>query len=269
MRYETEDAVSPLEPGETRGATALDPESAERAKPRLRQSGFPIDPNRVPSYSGSSHGSNHGSGHGSGNGSNHGSGNGSNAHLRISSQITAEPRRGSQITTDPRRSSQMATDPSAGPTRPFQRARGKRYRVSGEHDPHHTQTFGPAEPLPPMPAGTDATDGWFEPSLRTEAIPDLIGLVGDTSRTYDQSLSAAYNMNAVEETQQVAPLPRPRPLLDLHARPWMFPVLLATTCLAVGMVLGALLFGNYGDDSAGTASNQRAVVVRCSDPPVR
>jgi len=253
MRYETEDAVSPLEPGETRGATALDPESAERAKPRLRQSGFPIDPNYVPSYSGSSHGSNHSS----------------TSHLRRSSQITAEPRRGSQITTDPRRSSQMATDPLAGQTRPFQRPRGKRYRVSGEHDPHHTQTFGPAEPLPPSPAGTEDTNGWFEPSLRTEGIPDLIGLVGDTSRTYDQSLSAAYNMNVVEETQQIAPLPRPRPLLDLHARPWMFPVLLATTCLAVGMVLGALLFGNYGDDSAATTKSQREVIVRCSDPPKR
>jgi hypothetical protein len=257
MRYETEDAVSPLEPGETRGATALDPESVERAKPRARQSGFPIDPNHVPSYNGSSYGSNHGSGHGS------------NPHLRRSSQITADPRRGSQITADPRRSSQMTTDSLGGPTRPFQRARGKRHRASGELDPQHTRTFGPAEPLPPMPAGSDATDGWFEPSLRTEAIPDLIGLVGDTSRTYDQSLSAAYNMNAVEETQQVAPLQRPRPLLDVHARPWMFPVLLATTCLAVGMVLGALLFGNYGDDSAAAAKSQREVMVHCSDPPDR
>ncbi len=261
MRYETEDAVSPLEPGETRGATALDPESAERAKPRLRQSGFPIDPNHVPSYSGSSHGSNHSS----------------SPHLRRSSQLPSDPRRSSQLPSDPRRSSQLPSDPRRSsqmvtdPTHPFQRARGKRYRASGEHDPHHTQTFGPAEPLPPSPAGTEDTNGWFEPSLRTEGIPDLIGLVGDTSRTYDQSLSAAYNMNhVVEETQQVAPLPRPRPLLDLHARPWMFPGLLATTCLAVGMVLGALLFGNYGDDGGATTnSSNKVTVVGCSDPPER
>lgn len=243
MRYETEDAVIPLEPGETRGATALDPDSVEHARPRLRQSGFPIDPNHVPSYGGSSHGSGHGS----------------SPHLRS----------GSQITADPRRSSQMATDPLGGPTRPFQRARGKRYRGGGDLDPHHTQTFGPAEPLPPSPAGTDATDGWFEPSLRTEAIPDLIGLVGDTSRGYEQSqgYSAAYNMNSVEETEEVPPLPRPHS--SLLARPWLFPVLLATTCLAVGMVLGALLFGNYGDGSAAAAENQREVIVRCSDPPER
>lgn len=260
MRYETEDAVIPLEPGETRGATALDPDSVEHAKPRLRQSGFPIDPNHVPSYSGSSQGSNHGAGHGS------------SPHLRRGSQVTGDPRRSSQITADPRRSSQMATDPLGGPTRPFQRARGKRYRVASDIDPHHTQTFGPAEPLPPSPAGSDATEGWFEPSLRTEAIPDLIGLVGDTSRGYEQSqgYSAPYNMNAFEETEQVPPLPRPHSsLLDLHARPWLFPVLLATTFLAVGMVLGALLFGNRGDGSAAAEKSQRDVIVRCSDPPER
>lgn len=248
IRYETEDGVVPLESREDRGATALDPESVERAQPRRRQSGFPIDPERVPSYSGSSQGSK--------------SGHGSSPHLRRSSQLAAEPRR----------SSQMTTDPMAGVTRPFQRPRGKRYRMNGEHDAQHTQTFGPAEPLPPSPAAVESTTGWFDASLRTEAIPDLIGLVGDTSRTYDQSLSqgfsAAHHLGVVEESHEAA-LPGPRPLLDMQARPWLFPVLLATTCLAVGMVIGALLFGDHGNGDGAPAKNEREVIVRCSDPPER
>jgi hypothetical protein len=259
-----------LESRDDRGATALDPDAVERAQPRRRrQSGFPIDPDRIPSYSGSNHGSSHGA----------------TPHRRSSQQVAAaeprrtgqvaaaaEPRRTSQVTAaaEPRRSSQMTTDPMAGATRPFQRPRGKRYRMNGDHDPHHTQTFGPAEPLPPSPAAVEATNGWFEPSLRTEAIPDLIGLVGDTSRTYDQShLSAAHHLGAFEEDQVAAPPPGPRPLLDMQARPWLFPVLLSTTFLAVGMVIGALLFGNHGSGDGAPRKSDREVIVRCSDPPER
>lgn len=258
IRYETDDGAVPLDSRDDRGATALDPDSMERpAQPRQRKSGFPIDPDRVPGYGGSSPGAHLGAGHTTGHGTGHGTGNGS---LRRSSQLPAEPRR----------SSQMMTDPMAGATRQFQRPRGKRYRLAGEHDPHHTQTFGPAEPLPPSPAAVEATHGWFEPSLRTEAIPDLIGLVGDTSRTYEHGgLSGPHHSAGMfDESEDIAPLPDQRPLLDMQARPYLFPMLLATTCLAVGMVIGALLFGNLGDSGA-AAKSDREVIVRCSDPPQR
>lgn len=246
IRYETDDAMGMREVGEERGATALDPEAVERAQPRHRKSnsGIPIDSSHLPG-----------------------------------SQVT---RRSSSM-TDPiaaRRSSSMQTDPMAthlgiptpmepmgGITRPYQRPRGKRPRPS-ELDPGPTQTFGPADPLPPSPAAREQTEGWFRPSLLTESIPDLSALAGDTNRTYDPHMHHSLPGLAFhEEVESVPPPPVRRPLIDLQSRPWLFSALLAATCLSVGMVLGALLFGARADGAARSERDQ--VVVRCSDPPAR
>jgi hypothetical protein len=289
IRYETEDAVNLREVGgrEDRGATALDPEAMERAQPRSRagngaSNGVPIasDPRA-----------------------------GSQPTRRSNAvPVAADPRAGSQptrrsnavpVASDPRSSSQPTrrsnvlpteparrssakltspmpahrnspapVEPMGGITQPYQRPRGKRNRVS-ELDPNPTQTFGPADPLPPSPAMREQTEGWFRPSLFTESIPDLSALAGDTNRTYDPHI---HNLNLPglthhEEIENAVHPPQRRPLLDMQARPWLFPALLAATCLAVGMVLGALLFGNR--TGGGAPAERDQVVIRCSDPPAR
>jgi hypothetical protein len=242
IRYETEDAVREVG-SEDRGATALDPEAMERAQPRQRPSnGIPLD-----------------GGHGPGS-----------QPTRRSSSIPIDPgaaRRSSSMPTDRmavRRYSPTPMEPMGGITRPYQHPRGKRNRAS-ELDPAPTQTFGPADPLPPSPAGREQTEGWFRPSLLTESIPDLGALAGDTNRTYDPHI---HNLPGYhEEVESAVHPPARRPLIDLQARPWVFSALLATTCLAVGMVLGALLFGNRAGGNAPSERDQ--VVIRCSDPPAR
>jgi hypothetical protein len=250
IRYETEDAVSLREVGggDDRGATALDPEAAmERAQPRHRpgigsSNGVPIasDPR-----SGSQ-------------------------PTRRSNALPADPaRRSSAKLTDPmvaRRNSPAPAEPMGGITQPYQHPRGKRSRAN-ELDPNPTQTFGPADPLPPSPAAREQTEGWFRPSLFTESIPDLSALAGDSNRTYDPHIHNLPGLAHQEEVQSAVHPPARRPLFDLQARPWLFSVLLAATCLAVGMVLGALLFGNRSGAAAPAERDQ--VVIRCSDPPSR
>lgn len=251
IRYETEDAVSLREVGggDERGATALDHDAVERAQPRRRSSNGPS--NGIPVASDPRSGS---------------------QPTRRNTGVAADPqaaRRSSAKLTDPalaRRNSPAPVEPMAGITQPYQRPRGKRNR-SNELDPGPTQTFGPADPLPPSP-GREQTEGWFRPSLFTESIPDLSALAGDTNRTYDPHIHN--NLSAFthqEEVESAVHQPAHRPLIDLHTRPWLFSLLLAATCLAVGMVLGALLFGNRAAASAPSERDQ--VVIRCSDPPTR
>jgi hypothetical protein len=241
IRYETEDVVDRHEAGEERGATALDPEAVERAQPRQRpsKSAIPIDPSHVAAAQAA----------------------------RRSSQLPMDTSHGAAAQAA-RRSSQLPSDSQVGPAGAFQRPRGKRHRGGAEIDRNPTQTFGPADPLPPSPVAREQSDGWFRPSLRTESIPDLSALTGDTGRTsYDYNLANSPGAGITEESGKMMAAPARRPLLDLQARPWLFPLLLAATCLAVGMVLGALLFGNRG---AGQVQNERdQVVIRCSDPPAR
>jgi len=178
--------------------------------------------------------------------------------------------RRSSMPTDPvlgQRNSPAPAESMGGITRPYQRPRGKRAR-NNELDPSPTQTFGPADPLPPSPAAREQTEGWFRPSLLTESIPDLSALAGDTNRTYDPHFHSVPGLGLQEEVESAEHPPARRQMLDLQARPWLFSALLAATCLAVGMVLGALLFG--GGRSGGHApSDREQVVIRCSDPPAR
>lgn len=274
IRYETEDAVSLLESGEDRGATALDPEAVERAQARFRQSnGIPLDGGLGPH----------------------------SQPTRRNPAMPVDPvaaRRSSSMATDPLiarhpsgnvtepligHSAPIPIEPMGGITQPYQRARGKKRH--SELDPGPTQTFGPADPLPPSPAAREQTEGWFRPSLFTESIPDLSALAGDTNRTYDPSMHGhghsmhghsmhGHSMHGhgygtgflPEETENMLP-PQPRSLLDLQARPWVFSALLAATCLAVGMVLGALLFAERAAANAPLDRDQ--ILIRCSDPPAR
>jgi hypothetical protein len=101
-------------------------------------------------------------------------------------------------------------------------------------------------PLPPSPAAQDA-DVWFEqvPTNPASAMPDLggqgaarasgsIGPVAATNpiRRYGRAGTGAL-LSSLRDGQAGAGL---RP-------PWTLPLLIAATCLAVGMVFGALLFG--------------------------
>ena len=258
IRYETEDAVSLREVGgggDERGATALDPEAMERAQPRYRPGngpghGFTGASNGIPIAATDSRSGSH--------------------PTRRSNALPAEPaRRSSAKLTDPmvaRRSSSAPVESMGGITQQYQRPRGKRSRAN-ELDPSPTQTFGPADPLPPSPAAREQTEGWFRPSLFTESIPDLGAMAGDTNRTYDPHIHNLPGLAHQEEVQNAVYPPARRPLIDLQARPWLFSVVLAATCLAVGMVLGALLFGNRTGGAAPAERDQ--VVIRCSDPPSR
>jgi hypothetical protein len=82
-------------------------------------------------------------------------------------------------------------------------------------------------PLPPSPATADA-ERYFE------QVPTNPGAV--TRR----------DPSAVGETRTVAGTIRVPPPPMAQPRPWVLPVLVIATALAVGMVLGALLFGRRG-----------------------
>jgi hypothetical protein len=269
IRYETEDAVSLLESGEDRGATALDPDAIERAQARFRQSnGIPLDAGLGPGSQPTRR--------------NHSIPVDPVAARRSSSMAT-DPmivRRGGGAATDPmvgHRSSPIPIEPMGGITQPYQRARGKKRH--SELDPGPTQTFGPADPLPPSPAAREQTEGWFRPSLFTESIPDLSALAGDTNRTYDPHMHGhghsmhGHSMHGYgpgfqypDDVASAMP-PQQRSMIDLQGRPWLFSALLAATCLAVGMVLGALLFAERA--ASGPPAERDQVVIRCSDPPAR
>lgn len=214
--------------GEEPGATALDPDVVERAQPPSRSSGHRI-------------------------------GSGRTSSGRITDNLAA----GRRSSRDSVRNSQAPTDPLlAGPTQPYQVARGKRPRKSGDLDRNPTQTFGVPEPLPPSPGARESA-GWFSPSLRTESIPDLSALAGQSGetsmRTFDQGLGI------LPEPSERHQMPAEHAsVLDLQSRPWLLPALLAATCLAVGMVLGALLFGPR---MPAHQSDKDQVLIRCSDPP--
>lgn len=218
--------------GEERGATALDPDVVERAQP----------PSRSRRRTGSVRTSSD----------------------RISSgKITDSRATGRRSSRDSMRSSQAPTDPLlAGPTQPYQAARGKRQRKSGDLDRNPTQTFGVPEPLPPSP-GARESNAWFSPSLRTETIPDLSAMAGQSGETAMRTFDGGLGVLPEPSERLQAPAER-RPLFDLQARPWLFPALLAATCLAVGMVLGALLFGPRLPAKQG---DKDQVLIRCSDPP--
>jgi hypothetical protein len=118
-------------------------------------------------------------------------------------------------------------------------------------------------PLPPSPAAKDA-DGWFEQvPTNPAAAPDLDALAsgtypgrGDPSRPITDAGGAWFGPSShVQSTEQFTRFGVPRQTVTIVA-------LIAATCLVVGMVLGALLFGG----SPGS-STQIPAAVPCDPPP--
>jgi len=118
-------------------------------------------------------------------------------------------------------------------------------RISVEHTP---------APLPPSPAA-DAADTWFEQvPTNPAAIPDLGALAGSRpdmrtglTRSRTPPRPAPFSSDAPDDDAEPWPLQEEDYSGVLGSSQerttWLLPVLLAATCLAVGMVLGALLFG--------------------------
>jgi hypothetical protein len=95
------------------------------------------------------------------------------------------------------------------------------------------------EPLPPSPAAPDA-EGWFERlSTNPAEIPDLGALAGT-----DPDSVPVWAMPPGSEKEAAEPVQPVQPATSGHAR-W-FVLLVAATCLAVGMVLGALMQSQWG-----------------------
>lgn len=110
------------------------------------------------------------------------------------------------------------------------------------------------EPLPPSPAAPDA-EGWFDHAPTNPAsIPDLGALAdGESDSLPPWALTGA---SPVDRTETV---PK-EPARSVRNTRWLT-VLLAATCLAVGMVLGALLQSRLGP---GAKAGKPAV--ECPDP---
>lgn len=105
-------------------------------------------------------------------------------------------------------------------------------------------------PLPPSPAGRDA-DGWFEQVPTNLGAPDLDALVSgtgpgrsDPSRPITDAGQAWFGPTShLHNTAPVTRFGLPRQTVTIVA-------LICATCLVVGMVLGALLFGGGAGEPA-------------------
>ncbi|GAB4531583.1 MAG: hypothetical protein Tsb0020_47840 [Haliangiales bacterium] len=151
-----------------------------------------------------------------------------------------------------RQSNPRFSDSLMGVTRPYQRAYVESGRVTDELDSAPTSSHHAPEPLPPSPEKTG--HGWFKPSLKAESVPDLGALTQDSGmRTFERHFGLGDSSPQARS-----------PLLDLQARPWLFSLLLGATCLAVGMVLGALFMGGAPD-----TSDDNMTIIKCSEPPER
>jgi hypothetical protein len=96
------------------------------------------------------------------------------------------------------------------------------------------------EPLPPSPAAQDA-EGWFEQvPTNTADIPDL----GALAEGADPDSVPSWAMAPRREPRADERYELTVPVITGHAS-W-FVWLVAATCLAVGMVLGALLYSVWG-----------------------
>jgi hypothetical protein len=117
----------------------------------------------------------------------------------------------------------------SGPARPGRRAEAPSETALTNRLEKIPRELTPA-PLPPSPAAADA-ERWFE-QLPTN--PGAPAALTSTTRQI---------MRTPSRGSPLAPAPPER------ARPWLLPLLIAATALAVGMVLGALLFSHRGDAS--------------------
>jgi hypothetical protein len=101
-------------------------------------------------------------------------------------------------------------------------------------------------PLPPSPAA-DAADVWFEQvPTNPAAVPDLDALSGiDKGSSAHPSLpigrGQATDFTTPRPQDYSGPKPRPA-----TSQSWLLPLLIAATCLTIGMILGALLFSDSG-----------------------
>lgn len=142
-------------------------------------------------------------------------------------------------------------------------------RISVEHTP---------APLPPSPAA-DAADTWFEQvPTSPAAVPDLGALTGSRPdlksgllRTKTPPRQSPPHEDAAEdigaEPWPLYPEDYSGPLAPpATGSPWVLPVLLAATCLAVGMVLGALLFGGATKATSGGTDAGVCECPKCPEP---
>ena len=107
-------------------------------------------------------------------------------------------------------------------------------------------------PLPPLPAPNPGADPWLAPGqVNAGSVPDLGALAGDTGsvsavyQTGHQAATSGRISGRISESAIAAALASSRPAAQLQTHPWAFSLLLGATCLTVGMVLGALIFGNF------------------------
>ncbi len=108
-------------------------------------------------------------------------------------------------------------------------------------------------PLPPSPAA-DAADVWFEQvPTNPAAVPDLDALSGlDKSGSMHPSLPIGRRHSTDFTTPRVEDRSRPQ-ARPATSQSWLLPLLIAATCLTIGMILGALLFSNSDRGAAADA----------------
>lgn len=102
-------------------------------------------------------------------------------------------------------------------------------------------------PLPPSPAA-EAADVWFEQvPTNPAAVPDLSALTGTNvgEDRYGPSTARVRRASSVASDPWAGQTRRSGPTVRTVAGspPWLLPALIAATCLAVGMIFGALIFG--------------------------
>jgi hypothetical protein len=129
-----------------------------------------------------------------------------------------------------------------------------------------TVTESTPEPLPPQPEMEQAAQSWFDsvptsPSPSIGPFGQITGVGGDTPLTPEQARQSTGDALAL--TRAGARSRGHRVGASAHP-PWARPALIAATALAVGMVIGALVFG--ADDPAVVDGD--AGICECREAPL-
>lgn len=123
-------------------------------------------------------------------------------------------------------------------------------------------------PLPPSPAA-DAADVWFEQvPTNPAAVPDLDALSGHDKGTLHPVVPARHGQSPSPESRlpHVEDYPGRAPRA-VTSQSWLLPLLIAATCLTIGMILGALLFS--GSEEAAGADSGPCVCPSATSEPIR
>ncbi len=126
------------------------------------------------------------------------------------------------------------------------------------------------EPLPPQPEAEQAAASWFE-SVPTSLTPSVgpFGQLGDSQVGPESAITPVHQRDgAASDGAQTRPEARSRGhrvTMQLGRSAWTMPLLIAATAFAVGMVFGALLFGDSGDNKA-TGNDGAGVCEPCPEP---